>query len=179
MTLASKKPICVDLDGTLIKDDVTMVAVCLYAKACVFNILKIIYWFLRGRAYLKAMLAKRVDINVASLNYNKKFLDFIITKKKEGYKIFLATACNEGYANKIADFLNIFDGVFASDFRVNLRATAKADVLVEAFGEKGFIYAGNSRDDIKVWNKSAEYILVTPSKSVLKKMHKQKYLLFA
>lgn len=105
-------------------------------------------------------------------------MDFIISKKNNGHQIFLATACDEVYAKKIADSLKIFDGVFSSNGISNLRAESKASTLVTIFGERGFIYAGNSRDDIKVWEKSAECILVNPSKSVLNKMKNRKYVLF-
>jgi phosphoglycolate phosphatase-like HAD superfamily hydrolase len=104
-------------------------------------------------------------------------LNFITRKKTAGHKIFLATACNKRYADEIADFLNIFDGVFASDGRVNLRAEYKAMALVRIFGPRGFIYVGNSLDDIKVWDQSAECILVAPSKLVLAKMRYRKYIL--
>lgn len=172
------KPICVDLDGTLIKNDVTIEAMRIFIKHGFFNFLKIFIWLLKGRAYLKKMLALNVDLDISTLQYNKNFLDFLIKKKKEGHDLFLATACDQLYANKIADCLKIFNGVFASDGVINLRAEAKANTLALIFGEDGFIYAGNSKDDLYVWNKSIECILVSPEKIVLKKMKDRDYILF-
>jgi phosphoserine phosphatase len=172
-------PICVDLDGTLIRNDVTIEAARVFVKRSFWNVFKIFFWFLRGRAYLKRKLALQVDLDVSLLEYNKKFLDYIISRKSRGHSIFLATACDSIYAEKIADCLKIFDGVFASNGKANLRAKAKAGALVEMFGERGFIYAGNSKDDMYVWNKSASCILVNPPRSVLNCMKKRKYLLFS
>jgi hydroxymethylpyrimidine pyrophosphatase-like HAD family hydrolase len=172
------KPICVDLDGTLIKNDVTIEATRILIKQSFWNIFKICAWFLNGRTYLKRKLAIHVDLDVSDLDYNEELLDFIRSKRNEGHQIFLATACDVGYANKIADYLGIFDGVFASDANINLRAEAKALALATIFGEGGFIYAGNSEDDIYVWNKSAECILVNPTQSVINRMKGRRYLLF-
>jgi phosphoserine phosphatase len=172
------KPVCVDLDGTLINGDITLKAVKIFIKSNFLNIFNVIKWILFGRAYMKHKLAEVINPDVASLKYNNKLLNFIREKKNEGCKIFLATACNRVYANAIADHLGIFDGVFASTDRVNLRAKAKALALVTMFGEKGFVYIGNSHDDVYVWNKSAECVVVSPSIGVLWRMRNCRYLLF-
>jgi phosphoserine phosphatase len=173
-------PLCIDLDGTLIRGDVTIDAIKKYYAAGGFrNLLRMSLWLLRGRAHLKRMLARNVQLDADTLDYNKNLLDFIAQKKSAGHGIFLATACDEIYANEIADFLGIFDGVFASNGIVNLRAKAKAKTLCMIFGEKNFIYAGNSADDVHVWEKSAVCIMVNPTKSALKKMKHAQYQLIS
>ncbi len=127
---------------------------------------------------MKKRLSENVELDVSKLDYNRKFLDFIISKKNDGHQLFLATACDRSYAEKVADSLKIFDGVFSSDGVSNLRASAKAYALVTIFGDRGFIYAGNSKDDLDVWEKSDSCILVNPSKSILKKIKNKKYVLF-
>ena len=176
--MTSLLPICVDLDGTLIREDVTIQALKLFLRENVFRVFAIISWLLRGRAYLKYQLAQRINLNVAELKYNREFLNYLTEKKQQGHKLFLATACNKKYADAVSDYLQIFDGVFASDETHNLRAEAKANTLVLIFGEKGFIYAGNSKDDIKVWQKSSEHILVTPTPAALNGMRNKSYTLF-
>ena len=171
-------PLCIDLDGTLIKEDVTLEALKIYIKRNFFNVLTVFCGIFYGRAYLKHMLAQRVDLDVKSLSYRVELLAFIREKKRGGCEIFLATACNQIYANKIANYLGVFDGVFASTVQVNLRAKAKSRALVTQFGEGKFDYAGNSCDDIPVWDKSARCILVAPTRSVIKKMREREYLLF-
>ncbi|GHU10693.1 hypothetical protein FACS189449_00630 [Alphaproteobacteria bacterium] len=168
----------VDLDGTLIAEDVTILALDKFVHNNPLNVFKVVWWFLHGRAHLKRKLAINVDLDVASLSYNKKLIDFLLNQKHEGCSLFLATACDRLYAEKVADFIQIFDDVFASDGKINLRAEAKANALVAIFGEGNFIYAGNSMDDVYVWNKSAKCILVNPTKSVFKVMKDRIYLIF-
>ena len=172
-------PVCVDLDGTLISEDVTLWSIKNYVLKNPFNFFKAFFWLLSGRANVKRQIALRIEseFDASEFTYNKKLLTFIAEKKSEGHKIFLATASDEILANKVADFLNIFDGIFASNPAVNLRAEAKADALATIFGEKGFIYAGNSIYDVPVWRRSAESILVNPTPDALKMMKDQEYIL--
>ena len=57
---------------------------------------------------------------------------------------------------------DLFDAVYASDGRVNLKSRRKAAALSEAFPD-GFVYAGNERADLKVWEASAFAVLVNTS----------------
>ncbi|MDR1361662.1 MAG: haloacid dehalogenase-like hydrolase [Holosporaceae bacterium] len=157
-------PLCVDLDGTLIRGDVSLLALGKFLRQNPLNILTVLCWLVNGgRAKLKQKLALEIPLNVEDLDYNEEFLDFLRERKKKGHPLFLATACDAVYAEKIAEFLGIFSGVFASDGKINLRASAKAAALVIIFGRQGFSYAGNSLDDLAVWNCCSECILVNPS----------------
>jgi len=166
-----------DLDGTLIYDDVTQLATKLYIKKNIFNVLNLALWLTRGIAYYKHQLAKQIFIDPKKLHYNHKFLSYIKTQKASGMKIFLATGCDEKYAKQIADYLGIFDGVLASNGITNLVAQNKANALKNIFS-KNFTYAGNSFNDIAVWNVCNKSILVTPTKLALKKMKNKSYILF-
>src|SRR6185312_13929181 len=65
-----------------------------------------------------------------------------------------------------ADHLSIFDEVIASDGRNNLGGAAKAAALVERFGSKGFIYAGNASTDVAVWREAAASVVVAAPRRV-------------
>lgn len=172
-------PICVDLDGTLIKNDLTFWSVRAFVQKKVFNIFRLAFFVIsKGWAYAKNAVAQEIDLDMKVVEYNKKFVDFLAEKRRFGTSLFLATASSEIYANKIADDLGIFDGVFASNDDVTLAAATKAKTLCTIFGEKGFIYAGNSKDDLKVWEKSSSAILVMPSRAALDGMRGKNYLLF-
>jgi hypothetical protein len=129
--------------------------------------LKIAYWFLlKGRAYLKRQLAKRVRFDPATFSYNRAILELILQAKKEGRKVYLATATDEKIAQVAVNYLKIFDGVFASDGIINLRAQHKANRLVMEFGPGQFIYAGNSTDDLKVWTAAGGAIVCPDSRFI-------------
>ena len=172
-------PLCIDLDGTLIDHDVTLIAYGDYICGRQMRMLQVLYWLIKGgRALVKKNLADYIDINPEEMMYHEKFIDFVKEEKAKERKIYLVTACNEKYANVMAKYLGIFDGVFASNIDTNLRAEAKANKLVKEFGEKKFAYAGNSKDDLKVWEHAGEIIVVNPSKGVLENLQGKEYTLF-
>ena len=65
-----------------------------------------------------------------------------------------------------------------SDGLVNLAGEKKRAALVARFGEQGFGYCGNSRDDLKVWSSAAEVIVVNPSRGVISGLGEREYTLF-
>ena len=73
---------------------------------------------------------------------------------------------------KIADYLGFFDEVLGSDGVWNLRGSAKADILGERFGIKGFDYAGNAEADLPVWEKCREAIVVGKRRRLVRKVEK-------
>ena len=162
-------PLCIDLDGTLIQTDVLQEMLAAYVKRWPHKIFLVLWWWIQGRAYLKQQLARYVALQIDKLPYNDQLVTWLQQQKTEGQTIILVTASDFVPAKHIADHVGIFDDVMASNGRINLRAQAKADALVKRFGHQGFIYAGNSKDDLKVWHQSAEIIAVDTPISVLKK----------
>lgn len=175
------KPICVDLDGTLLRNDVTALSIKSFIRKRFINLFRFIFLVIvRGWAQAKRIVALEIPLeDIASqLGYNKEFLDYLIAQSKSRVRLFLATASDEIYAKKIAADVGIFDGVFASNGEVNLAGECKANTLCMIFGERGFVYAGNSRDDVAVWNRSFAAILVNPTKAALDAMAGKEYMLF-
>lgn len=162
----SLAPLCVDLDGTLIFEDVIWVSLRKLIKNHSLRAFKALRWLLKGRAYFKQELAKNSPIDPSLLTYNEPFLEFLNEYKKYELPLILATATDIKFAQSVADHLGIFDGIIASRGQKNLRAKNKATALSEAFGLKAFTYAGNSYDDIKVWEDSKYAIGVNLSTKV-------------
>lgn len=167
------QPICVDLDGTLIEEDIGKLALRRYLAEDFSRIFRVIAWSCRGRAYCKAKLAQLVDILIENLTYNDRLLQYLALQKKLGHRIYLATGANELYAKKIADYLG-FDGVFASNAEINLVAQNKARTLTLLFGNE-FTYIGNSNQDVPVWNVCSDAILVNPTKLAVFRMKNKKH----
>jgi 4-hydroxybenzoate polyprenyltransferase len=78
----------------------------------------------------------------------------------------LVTAADRAVAEPIAAHLGLFDVVLASDGKSNLKGRAKAEALSARYGRKGFVYAGNARSDLEVWQEAAAAILVDTPGSV-------------
>jgi apolipoprotein N-acyltransferase len=159
-------PLVVDLDGTLIKTDLLWESIARLLRRNPFALFAILFWWTRGRAFLKKQLAVRVKIDPAALPYNEPFLKFLREQKSAGRKIILATASDLQMAKPVADYTGLFDEVLGSDGKTNLRSGNKLKALVAKFGERGFDYAGNSSADLAVWRGAREAIVVNASRAL-------------
>jgi len=151
-------PLCVDLDGTLVRTD-TLVESAL-ALAPTRHALPMLAALARGKAGFKAHVVGLAPPDPALLPYNEALLDWLRAQKAAGRVLVLATAANEAAARAIAAHLGIFDEVIASSPERNLKGPAKAAALVERFGERGFVYAGDTAADLAVWARAAAAVLV-------------------
>lgn len=163
-------PLVVDLDGTLIKTDLLIESFLgLMAKNPLYIFLVFI-WLFKGKSALKTELSSRVELEVNVLPYNEDLLAYLKQEKKSGREIILATASHHKYAMAIAEHLDLFDKVFSTLGKGdNLSAQNKADKLCAEYGDKGFVYAGNAKPDLKVWKHSSKSIVVGHSKSLSNK----------
>lgn len=165
-------PLCVDLDGTFLLTDSLLESILGAIKLKPIVLLLIPFWLLKGRANLKSQITKFFIPNVETLPINDEVLKFITEQKLKNRKIILTTATNIKVAENIVNNYAVFDEFFASSNENNLRASNKANFLIEKFGEKQFDYIGNSFDDLKVWQFSNNAILVNPSKNLVKKVQR-------
>lgn len=162
-------PLCVDLDGTLIATDTLLEATLAAVKLKPLIIFLIPFWALKGKVYFKNRIARIALPNPETLPYREDVLDYLKQEKAKGRVIVLATATVKEIADSVAAKLGIFDKVLASGTDYNLRDKQKMQALTDLYGEKGFIYAGDSKADLDVWKGSAAAILVNPSKSISQK----------
>ena len=155
-------PLCVDLDGTLIRSDVLHEQFFgnPWAILALFHLMK-------GRAAFKEEVAARSHFDVALLPYNETLIEYLHQQKQTGRHLVLATAANAKVAKAIADHLGLFDEVIASDGNRNLKGAEKARVLTQRFGSHGFCYAGNAASDLAVWREAASAIVVNAPAKVL------------
>jgi len=158
--LAPRRPLCVDLGGTLIRSDLLVEAGFALIKQNPPYALSLPVWLNKGKAHLKQQIADRVDLDVTRLPYNAPLLDYLRAEKGQGRSLILATASNVRYAEQVALHLGLFDEVLASDASMNLSGARKRDRLVAAFRERGFDYAANDGVDLPIWEKAGAAILV-------------------
>jgi hypothetical protein len=69
-------PLCVDLDGTLTSSDLLAESFLMLVKKNPVYLLACMVWLLKGRACLKAEIAKRISIDVSLLPYNQLVASF-------------------------------------------------------------------------------------------------------
>lgn len=154
-------PLCVDLDGTLLKTDLLWESMLRLLRRNPLWLVALPAWWLRGRAHLKRQIGARSGpLDAARLPVNPAFLAHLRTAHEQGRPLILATASDAALAQPVADHFGLFREVLASDGQTNLRGETKRQKLAEKFGERGFDYAGNSSVDLAVWRGARAAIVV-------------------
>jgi 4-hydroxybenzoate polyprenyltransferase len=167
---SSSIPLVVDLDGSLIKTDLLHESFFSSVMNGFEHHWSTLNALRRGKAPLKAYLAGAGTIDYALLPFNSDVLELIREVKSQGRPVYLATASNCLHAEGIAAHLGFFDGIFSSDDTVNLAGSEKARRLVDAFGERGFDYIGNSHADLSIWEHARTAYVATNSTALRRKV---------
>ena len=163
-------PICVDLDGTLVKSDTLIDSLLVLVRVHPLLIPLLPGQVLRGKAAFKAYVTEHVSLDVAHLPYNRKLLRFLQQERTRGRKIFLATGADVRLARRVADHLGVFDGVLGSDGANNLTGNMKMDKLRSQFGSSDFVYVGNDTPDLPLMAGAAESMVANPSLRLRRKL---------
>jgi 4-hydroxybenzoate polyprenyltransferase/phosphoserine phosphatase len=159
-------PLCVDLDGTLVNTDTLVESVLLLLKKNPLYFFALLIWLLSGKANLKEQITSRTALDVTTLPYNEKLLEWLRSQSAQNRELILVSASNRAIVNAVADHLKIFTTVMASSSTHNLSAGNKRDELDKTFGKGNYDYVGNSKDDVKVWAHCNSAILVNAAASV-------------
>lgn len=144
-----QRAICIDLDGTLLNSDLLIESVLALLTRNPLYLFLLPIWLVRGKAPFKREIATRVALDPATLPYDRRVLS-LLDAHPDRTRV-LCTASDRILAEPIARHLGLFDAVVASDGQRNLAGRAKADALIDMFGERGYDYAGNARVDSSVW----------------------------
>jgi 4-hydroxybenzoate polyprenyltransferase/phosphoserine phosphatase len=162
--VATKVPLVVDLDGTLLRSDSLIESTMVLARERPLELLALPLWLAHGRERLKQRVAQAALPDVETLPYRTELVRYLEEEKRSGRTLVLATDANERLAREIAARIGVFDAVIASDGLTNLRGRRKAERLIETFGERGFDYVGNGRRDLPVWRAARVAIVVSASR---------------
>jgi 4-hydroxybenzoate polyprenyltransferase/phosphoserine phosphatase len=166
-----ERPLCVDLDGTLVKSDTFVDSLMVLARRRPLAFLLTPAWAVQGKAHLKSQVASRVALDVAHLPYNRPLLDYLKDERSAGRKLYLVTGADRLSAQRVADHLGIFEDVMASDGDVNLTGNNKLQHLQQRFASGGFDYIGNALPDLPLLTNAQQAMVANPDfrlKSALK-----------
>jgi 4-hydroxybenzoate polyprenyltransferase/phosphoserine phosphatase len=160
-------PLVVDLDGTLLRTDLLAETALAFAQQHPWRVASIFSWLMQGKRALKQQLALHTDIDVSSLPYDDRVIALIKTERATGRTIVLATASDQGLAERIAEHLGLFDAVLGTD-QINLAGHNKRDALLQRYAETGFDYLGNSSADLPVWAAAKQALIINASSAVVR-----------
>jgi 4-hydroxybenzoate polyprenyltransferase/phosphoserine phosphatase len=162
VAIQAERPLCVDLDGTLVKSDTLVDSLMVLARRHPTVFLRAPLWALKGKAHLKSQVASVVTLDVAHLPYNRPLLDYLREEHAAGRKLYLATGADRVLAWKIANHLGIFEDVMASDGALNLTGHNKLQQLEQRFAADGFDYIGNALPDLPLLQGARQAMVANP-----------------
>ena len=164
MDLSADLPLVLDLDGTLVLNDLTHE---LIAGAALLTPLRFPSqgWLgLRGdKPEMKRRMLERLGhrFDPAHLPYNPTVLSIARAHDAKGGRVYLCSGSHEDLVHAIVDHLPELDGGWGTREGYNMTSSRKAAFLTGEFPD-GFIYAGNSTQDLKVWAASEIGLAVNP-----------------
>ncbi len=165
-THTSSRPLCVALDGALVRSDLLLESVFALLKRNALFVFLIPIWLLKGKACLKRQIADRVELDVSLLPYQETFLVYLRHEHANGRRLILVSACNERFARSVARHLGIFEDVLASNETIHLYGGNRLERLQWLFADSGFDYAGNTMVDLPLWKQARNVLLINPEPGV-------------
>ena len=177
MDAATEVPLCVDLDGTLVKSDTLVDAILLLVRQQPASPLQWPRWVSKGKAGFKREITGRALVEVEYLPYNQPLVEYLKEEYARGRRIYLATAADRGFAEQVAAHLGIFSGVLASDGSLNLAGANKLRAFQERFPE-GFTYIGNAIPDRTLLAASVQPMTANPHRSLRAALRRDKTLIY-
>ena len=163
------KILFVDLDGTLIKEDLSDIAFSHSLKSFPFKTLFYLLVFLfKGKPYLKYKISKDFNIPFKNLTFNKAAFDFIREVKNRHRTVYLISGSHQILVDKMAKYLNIFFESFGTRDNFNMVGSNKVRFIKENLKIHNFDYFGNSHKDLPIWKYTKKSIHTNATQKLIK-----------
>ena len=168
------KILFVDLDGTLIKEDLSNLAFSHSLKNYPFRTLFYLLIFLfKGKPYLKNKISKNFNIPFENLTYNKAAFDFIREVKNRHRVVYLISGSHQILVDQMGKYLNIFFESFGTRDNYNMVGNNKVQFIKENLKIHDFDYLGNSHKDLPIWKYTKRAIHTNASQELIKTIKSQ------
>ena len=147
------KILFVDLDGTLIKEDLSYLAFMDYLKKKPFKTLyHLIIFLFKGKPYLKEIISTDFRVPIESLTFNKSALDYVRDIKNRHRVVYLISGSHQILIDQFQNHLKIFFEAFGTNKKFNMVGQNKVKFINESLNINNFDYFGNSKKDLPIWN---------------------------
>ena len=165
----------VDLDGTLIKEDLSDLA---FTNSLKTDPLKLIFYLIvflfKGKSYLKEKISKNYIVPIEKLNFNNAALDYIRDVKNRHRVVYLISGSHQLLVDQIARHLKIFFESFGTNIDLNMVGKNKVDFINNELKILEFDYLGNSKQDLPIWEYTKKIIFTNVSKDLRKIINSSK-----
>ena len=167
--MEDNKILFVDLDGTLIKEDLSDLAFSHSLKNFPFKTLFYLFVFLfKGKPYLKEKISKNFTVPFANLTFNKAALDFVKEKKNKHTVVYLISGSHQILVNQMDKFLNLFFESFGTRGNFNMVWSNKVQFIKDKLKIHDYDYLGNSHKDLPIWEYTKRAIHTNASNELIK-----------
>ena len=172
--MSDQKPLFVDLDGTLIKEDLSNLAFWWSVKKKPFKTSTYLFLFLFfGKAYLKEKISKDFIIPIEKINFNSECIKYVLENKSLSRVVCLISGSNQYLVNQINNHLKLFHKVYGSQKNFNMVGVNKIKFINNELKIQYFDYVGNSHKDIPIWEFTKKIIYTNISKNLKKNIYKR------
>lgn len=171
---STANPLCVDLDGTLTVNDTLAESALMAIRRHPLVMIRSPLWLLRGRAYFKQRTAQLAIPEPAQLPYHDDVVLFLRDQHDLGRKIILTTGADHRIAQAVAQHLNLFHHVIASDGKTNCTGSRKVAAIHQHLNHQPFDYLGNSRTDLPLWTAAQQALIAAPQRGALSQLRRIK-----
>lgn len=156
---ALPRPMCVALEGALVRTDVLWERLLLVVRREPWLIFAVPFWLLGGRAGVERAIAGRSPFDASTLPYRKDLLEALQRASAKGRRLLLVSA-DAPAANAVAQHLTIFSEVIVEPNPGGARAVEE---LVSRAGPTGFDYVGHAGVDLPALAKAERGYVVGAS----------------
>jgi 4-hydroxybenzoate polyprenyltransferase/phosphoserine phosphatase len=172
-TDAAELPLYVDLDGTLIESDMLWESIARLLREQPLSMLLLPIWLLGGKAAFKARIAERARPDPRLLPYRPEVLQRIEAARAAGRRTVLASASHVRLTGDVAEHLQLFDAVLATDGETNVAGERKLMLIREDCDGATFEYMGNSIVDLEIWREAGIVTAVAPTPGAARGLAKE------
>ena len=169
------KILFVDLDGTLIKEDLSNLA---FIDCLKRNPLKLIFYLfifiIKGKPYLKKQISKKFIVPIDKLTFNIGALEYVRDVKKRHRVVYLISGSHQILVDQIDKHLKIFFESFGTQDNFNMVGVNKIKFIKEKLNIDEFDYFGNSTKDLPIWEYCKKIIYTNASVNLKKIINSSK-----
>ena len=122
----------VDLDGTLIKEDLSNLAFISFLKKYPFKLIYyLIVFIIKGKPYLKEKISRNYKVPISKLTFNKSALEYVRDVKNRHRVVYLISGSHQLLVDQIHQHLKIFFESFGTQIILIWWGKIKLSLLIK------------------------------------------------